>query len=491
MVLQAFNKFRRFEGKPTLANKNRLHFRDQEWRGIRAKVILQVAAGGIAFILWFLACLSYVYGTLYLSPGRHAALHVLAVDHDGGAVGEALKTAYEQLKGPGFFTMVFHSPEEYPTEADMYQAVWSGDYWASISATWGASDRLSAALKGGEAAAAYDQTKALHYVWDQQYYTSFANSAIQGHMTQLVATARLAYTKINGTQALRSLNESDSAAMQAFFNPIQAAATNIKAATFGTATLLNAVSMAMPVLQQFFFLLVLNGVLGAHNLYEKMTVLSSLRFRRFAGLLFTLGAALCQAGYIWAFRESWDVDGNQFVLTWMTYWLLMHVHVLILDTISTLAPLPVMPFVVLFWILVNIASTLTPLELQAGFYHWAIALPSHEAYSVLVTIWTGGAHDRLYRALPILFAWWVVANITTTLAHIRACHLAYKLDKDKVLGQAMEDDVEAGAAEAKEESISMQDTLARTGTRLTRHRTLTEEALERREVYGPSIPPFA
>lgn len=489
MVLEAFNKLRRFEAKATLSNANRTHFRHQEWKGIRAKVILQVAAGGLAFTLWFLACLCYVYGTLYLSPGRHAALHVLAVDHDGGVIGEALHAAYEQLKGPGFFTLVFHAPEEYPTEADMYQAVWNGDYWASISVTKGASDRLSAALHGGEAAASYDPLEALHYVWDQQYYTTTANSAIQGHMTQLVAVTRLAYSKINGTGALRGLNETDPTAVQAFFNPIQASATNIKTATFGTASLLNAVSMAMPVLQQFFFLLVLNGVLQAHNLYKKMTVLSSLRFRRIAGLLFTLSAALSQTGYIWAFRESWDVNGNQFVLTWMTYWLLMHIHVLILDTISTLAPLPVMPFVVLFWILVNIASALTPLELQAGFYHWAIALPSHEAYSVLVTIWTGGAHNRLYRSTPILFAWWIVANVTTTLAHIRACHLAYKFDKEQADEQDT-GDVESGVHEAKEEPLSTQNTIAMTDTRLTRQRTVDEEALERREVYGPSIPPF-
>jgi hypothetical protein len=477
--------FGKFQWKSTLANANRSHFRDREWMGIRKKVILQITAGGIAFILWFLGCLSYLYGTSYLSPERHAAIHILAVDYDGGAIGQALEAAYSQLKGPHFFTLELHSSNEYPTEADMHQAVWHGDYWGSIAATAGASERLSVALQGGEAAASYNPADALHYVWNQQYYPAFSASVVQAHMSQLVAAIRLAYNEINGTQAAsRITNETDSTAIQALLNPIQATETNIHAANFGTANFMNTVSMAMPVLQAFFFLLVLNGVLGAHNLYKKMTVLSSMRLRRFAGIIYTFGAALCQTAYYWAFRENWDVNGNQFVLTWMTFWLLMHTHLLVLETIMTMAPLPAMPFVVLLWVLLNIACVATPLELQAGFYHWGIALPSHEAYSVLITIWTGGAHNRLYRALPILFSWWILANITTTLAHIRACHLAYKQDHEQDTGPTAKEDIEATASPVDEDAMS------RTSTVMTRQRTVEEVALERREVYGASIPPF-
>jgi hypothetical protein len=486
--------FEPFRKKPTLADQNRTHFRDQEWQGIRKKVVLQTTAGGVAFILWFLGCLCYIYGSLYMSPSRHASFHVVAVDYDGGVVGQAVQAAYEQLRGPGFFTLVQRSPTEYPTQEDVYRAVWEGDYWASISVNAGASERLAAALQGGEAAATYNPAEALHYVWNQQYYTVFSNSIIQAHMNQLIAATRMAYNKINGTKAAQSFNETNPASVQAFLNPIQATATNVMEAQFGTVLLLNTISMAMPIMQQFFFLLVLNGVLGTHHLYKKMTVQSSLVFRRVAGLLFTLGAALCQTGYYWAFREGWQVDGKQFFLTWMTFWLLMHIHLLILDTISTVAPLPVMPFVVLLWVLLNISSSLSPLEVQPAFYHWMVALPSHEAYSVMVTIWSSGSHNRLYRALPILFSWWVVANLTTTLTHFRACHLAFKLDQEDASVQSMgSKDEEAGLGnEAKDEPMALQNSLTRpTSMRVERQRTVEQAALERREVYGPSIPPLA
>jgi hypothetical protein len=116
-----------------------------------------------------------------------------------------------------------------------------------------------------------------------------------------------------------------------------------------------------------------------------------------------------------------------------------------------------MPFVILLWIMLNISSSISPLELQAGFYHWGIALPSHEAYSILVTIWTGGAHNRLYRALPVLFAWWIVGNITTSIAHVCACHIAFKLAQE----QLPKRDEETGTVvtEKEDDQLSTQLTL--------------------------------
>ena len=267
-------------------------------------------------------------------------------------------------------------------------------------------------------------------MWNEQYYTTYADSVVHAGLQQLVTGAGIAYAKLNGTKAFPFVAQRDPAAVQAFLNPINATPFNIKAVPQGVAVLLTTVSMAMPVLQQFFFLLVLNGVCREYQLYDKMTVRSSLVFRRTAGVLFTLGAALAQTGYFWAFREGWHVNGNQFVLSWLVLWLLMHIHLLILDAISVLAPLPVMPFVLIPWVFVNIAATLSPPEIQAGFYHWGIALPSHNAYSALVTIWSGGADNRLYRALPVLFAWLVVAVLAADFAHVRACHLAYRLREE-------------------------------------------------------------
>lgn len=473
----------RLRQKPSLTNGDRTTVTNEHWKGIRTKFVIQTTVGGIAFMLWFLMGCSYLFGTLFESQGRHAAIHILAVDYDGGVVGESMLAAYEQLKGPGFFTLRVHTPEEFPTEEDMYHSVWKGDYWGAIAVNQGASERLAAAIQG-EDASIYDPAGALTYIWNQQYYTAFAESVVLASMQELVIGTGIAYEKINGTQAVQILDTQNPAAIEALLNPISAGSRNVKSAPYATVILLNTFSMIVPIIQQFFFILVINGAMRQYQLYTKMTVHSSLLVRGVASLLFTLGAALCQTGYFWAFKQEWNVNGNQFVLTWLTFWLLMHIHYLILDFISAITPLAVMPFVMLLWVFLNLASSLSPTELQPGFYHWGLALPSNEAYSVVMTIWCGGAHNRLYRALPILFSWWVLANILTSITHVRACNLAWKLENEQHPEKLAAKDIEAGVAPESEPTVSR-------ATTLNRIPTLERAARKEREIYGPSIPPFA
>jgi hypothetical protein len=67
-----------------------------------------------------------------------------------------------------------------------------------------------------------------------------------------------------------------------------------------------------------------------------------------------------------------------------------------------------LPFFVLTWVILNVTSTIWPFELAPSFYRWGYALPAHEVWQVLIQIWSGGAVDRLYEALPILFTWEIV-----------------------------------------------------------------------------------
>jgi Protein of unknown function (DUF3533). len=130
------------------------------------------------------------------------------------------------------------------------------------------------------------------------------------------------------------------------------------------------------------------------------------------------------AGYIWAYRESWGQRGSRFVLTWITMWLLMHINFLFFDITTAFIPIQFMPFIVLTWVILNVASTISPFELNPGFFHWGYALPSHEAYQILIQIWSGGCNNRLYRALPIMFSWWIVGVPIAVYAMQHRCRTA-------------------------------------------------------------------
>ena len=83
-----------------------------------------------------------------------------------------------------------------------------------------------------------------------------------------------------------------------------------------------------------------------------------------------------------------------------------------------------MPFLLMTWVFLNITSSITPFEINAGFYRLGYALPAHEAYQVLTDIWSGGAVPQLYRAMPILFSWWVLLLVCDGFGHRRACRRA-------------------------------------------------------------------
>ncbi len=150
-------------------------------------------------------------------------------------------------------------------------------------------------------------------------------------------------------------------------------------------------------------------------LYSKLPVYISGVVRAGLGVAFDLVAALCMTGYIWAFRESWSVTANQFVLTWMLLWFLMHIHFLIVDAATAFLPLPALPFFLLTWIIINITSSISPFPVNPSFYRWGYALPANEAYTVLtrhLVLWQCAAAVSGH-AYPVLLVdlWYRSGNL--------------------------------------------------------------------------------
>ncbi|KAL4980951.1 hypothetical protein BDW66DRAFT_123571 [Aspergillus desertorum] len=71
----------------------------------------------VSLQLLILANMSYLYGTAYRDSLRYSTMKLLYVDYDGGAIGQCVTTAYNQLKGPQFPTLHQHDQEDYPNRA--------------------------------------------------------------------------------------------------------------------------------------------------------------------------------------------------------------------------------------------------------------------------------------------------------------------------------------------------------------------------------------
>ncbi|TIA35984.1 hypothetical protein D6C79_08403 [Aureobasidium pullulans] len=412
-------------------SSHRIGHRDPFWNGRKKPFMIAAIASFMLLQILFLVNMSYLFGSLFRSEHRVHNLNILTVDYDGGVIGKSLQGAITQLKADTFPTFDIESSSKYPEVEDIVQAVRRGDHWAAVFTHAGASERLAAALGGGDAAAAYDPTNTITYVWNQVRYPAVEDATIKSSMSQLVAVARIAYNHMNGTGALQTLNKNDPAALQAFLNPIQGGDINIMPTTQGTRVLYNTVAMVMPIIMQFFFLMAINGVSAEFNLYSHLPMLNNGIIRLVLSLSYTFVGSLCWAGYIWAFREDWSVGAGQFFCTWVIIWLFMHINFAVIDVATGFIPMKFLPFFVLTWVILNVTSTIWPFELAPGFYRWGYALPAHEVWQVLIQIWSGGAVDRLYQALPILFTWEIVFLPLAVIALNHRCAVAEREHKAK------------------------------------------------------------
>lgn len=401
------------------SNTNNAHPKNVPLR----KFFAATAVAAVAVLLLLLLNLAYLYGSVYHQTERGAAFHVLLVDYDGEVVGRALSSAYQHLKSSSFPTLFTQPPSQYPTSDTIIYAVRNREYWAAIFTSPGASQRLSAALQGGPAAMTYNATDALTYVWNEVRYPATADSVFERSFALLVAATRVAYNSINGTQALTTLVQNDPAAVQVYLNPIDASSINVNSMPQGAKVFYNTVSMAMPILQQFFFILALNGMSARFRLYDNLLPKISGAVRAAVSVVYTFVGALCMTGYIWAFRENWPVHGYQFMETWMVLWLLMHTYFCIIDAVASILSQSALPFFIVTWIFLNISATISPFEISPGFYRWGYALPAYSTYEILTYIWSSGPASELHRALPILFAWWLLGLACAILAHRRRCRL--------------------------------------------------------------------
>lgn len=212
--------------------KGWIHPRDPFWDGRKKGFAIAVASTFILIQLLFLGNLSYLNGALWKDGEKVHNMNILLVDYDQGLIGQSLRSAYDSLKADSFPSFYEHNATEHVDPAAVEHAVYVGEYWGAIYTHAGASDRLAAALAGGEAAANYNSSDTITYVLNSARYPTTFQGYVLANFETLVAVARIVYNNINGTQALKSLANDRNAAL-ALLNPIAASTIDIKPTTQG------------------------------------------------------------------------------------------------------------------------------------------------------------------------------------------------------------------------------------------------------------------
>ncbi|KAI1622620.1 hypothetical protein EDD37DRAFT_611034 [Exophiala viscosa] len=436
------------------------------WATHRKALLTGATLSFVLLQLLFLTNMSLLYGSQFKDAYKTHNLEVLAIDYDGGVVGESMLEAYQQLRASTFVTLDFHRASEYPDYQTVEKAVCSG----------------------GAAAASYNSSNTIRYVYNEARYPTTMEGYVNPDLEELVAATRTVYTQINGTRAFSSVNQSDSAAIDAFLNPFTATSINLKPTEQGTRVLYNTASVALSIVQQFFFVMAINGVSSSLNLFSRLTTLMNGLIRHVFATAYTFVGSLCWTGYIWAYKESWALTGGQFMLIWMLGWLFMYINFMLLDTASVLIPMQYMPFFVLTWIIMNITSSLANFDLAPSFYKYGYALPAHNWYETFIQITSGGCYNRLYRTLPVLFAWFIVGHLLVILATNHRCRRA-RAEGEKQEEERLRSPDEKGASKDEGSSHGADGSLSASASSPTADFLSLSRTRSSTSVYGPSMPP--
>jgi len=313
------------------------------------------------------------------------------------------------------------SPLELSDAAAIFGAVCQTEYWGAIFVTAGASDRLAAALAQNGSTALYDRANVMSYVWNQAVYSPVVDPVVSGNLQLLSEVARVAYSTGNGTGNIQAVS---GAAISILAKPWELQSINIQPTTQGSRAILNTLVIILILIQEFFYLGTINGLYAQFKLYARLDPHRIVVVRNLNSLAYTFIGSLCVVGSIWAFRYGWDVNGKQFVLSWMTLWLFAHINFLTLDVFTIWLPHPFVPMALIAWVIFNVTSILLPFELSPAFYRLGYIFPAHEVYQILTDIWSHGCNPQLRYALPILFSWELVTLVLSGCGVFRRRHFA-------------------------------------------------------------------
>ncbi|RDL36047.1 Uncharacterized protein BP5553_06659 [Venustampulla echinocandica] len=415
---------------PKSAEK-RLHGNDKAIRPSRIAFLRAAAINFILLQVLFLGLFVYIFGSLFQQDVHTHNMGILWVDYDGGLVGTAVRDAYKSLQGTTFPTLEESTPVQYPSPGEMREVVCQAKYWAALYTSPGASLRLDEALTGGSAASSYNRSDVLTFIWNEARYSPIADSSISANLQKLSSTARTAYLTHKDISGLQALSSADPTAISIFADPWTLSDINIQPTTQGSRLIYNTLVIILLLIQEFFYLGTINGLYVQFKIYASLWPHRIIAYRNMISLAYTFVGSLSTTGAIWAFRVGWDVNSNQFVLTWFILWLFAHANFLWLDVMTIWLPVQYVPMSMICWVMFNVTSILVPFELSPGFYRWAYVMPAHEVYQVLTDIWSGGCNPQLRYALPILFSLELIGLVLSGLGVYRRCHYALLAEENQ------------------------------------------------------------
>ncbi|KAL1594942.1 hypothetical protein SLS59_008493 [Nothophoma quercina] len=374
------------------------------------------AALMILAVMW--ANAAHIYGLFHHQGAYVHRAKVALADFDGGAFGQALRTAAATNNGsygnPTYVNanIAGSSPEQIRHE------VFKGTYWAAVVVEPGATARFENAVNGS--AQAYDPTNVYtYYVLDARYYTIYAANILPMAITTASTASGIFSAQFVAPLIASGQHANSTTALSALAGPARAVEMPVASQLFGNLddkAFTNTLGTVLPILMQFFFIMAWNGICNGMHLYAAYDLRTHIMARLFWSTVWPIFTSLCSAGWTFAFRGSYHMDAKMFFAFWVVSWVFSMISFDFLDFCTGFIPMAFIPFIVLTWVIFNVTAALGPPELLNHWFRISYFFPSLHWYRTLIIIMTQGAYNNLRYTLPVLAAWLVIMKCLSPLA---------------------------------------------------------------------------
>ncbi|CEH16028.1 Domain of unknown function DUF3533 [Ceraceosorus bombacis] len=376
----------------------------------------------ISVVIWTLVALYWasLYREVESTPNIDAAI----IDRDGGLIGSTITQQLLAINASPAPRLTWRSvsPSAYPTSADVEKAVAIDfDTWLIIEIAQGATTRLEAARAAGDASWNPNSVVTLTYAEARNQVgfgliMTLARSSLQPVLANIntqLAARYLTSLGANSAAAITALSNAPST----IANPVAMTTNNVRPYSQPVATAATFVGLIYLCILAFNVVMAGFGMRAGMGLNRKLNLRSLILARILLPAISYIFLSLMFSLLEIAFELDFKAMGYTYGAGFMVWFCFTYTGMLLLGLMTeaflSLVGAPFIGFCLILIIIVNVAVSNLPIELQNEFFKYGYAMPFYNLkQSYLTIVFNVGKRSDLFKYAGILWVWIIVVIFT-------------------------------------------------------------------------------
>ncbi|KAF9650519.1 hypothetical protein BDM02DRAFT_1391636 [Thelephora ganbajun] len=383
-------------------------------RSLYFKIIAGTLLLVFTYVIW--GVLPIYWGSVFKLYHHAHNLHGWIVDLDGGAIGQTVAQTFIGGSGPTTKMTWLTAPSNLnlTTREQFEHALVNEKAWAIVAINQGATEHLNQVLSSGNGP--YNGTSAVTVYINE----ARSSNAVRGfvlpevQMTMAQIEARFAAQQATRLGSSGSVSASLlTNAPLAVVNPLAYTLDNVRPFDSAIVTVVNFVGLIYVTIIAFVTVVANYNATTANNLFPRLTIstLITLRLTFYFCSYFVLSCFFSLLNLAFGTPFSRYFGSSGFVIYWVMAWVSMLALGLTLDAMIILLTVKMIPFFLIFWIVINVSIAAYPFELLPGVFRYGYAMPFYNLSRTVLTI-CFNTKNEIGMNFGIQIAW-VVLNIGT------------------------------------------------------------------------------